>query len=260
MAAGAALVAFGLHGVSQFIGYLRGESPPVIDFYRAAGLLLLPLYVLMAQGLTNLFRLVRKMRGVLRWVLAAVLVAWMLPADNFRTLRHMAYERLPALADERMTELQEHDERQRALEAVGAWAAESTDQRAMFLVDQPQFRVLSRRSVLGLRNDVEYLYYLASHKLDGWMRRFGRQQQLLHPPGGQIDPAAIMKFIRQVGPDAGGEAPSQWYLVIRAGAAPPQHGELQPINSPQWDAFFRVYRVPMSPAAAAMPVDRPCSL
>ena len=58
--AAVACVTFVGQGLSQLVGILGGGAPPLTGFVQAFGLILLPLYVLLAQALTNAFRLVTR--------------------------------------------------------------------------------------------------------------------------------------------------------------------------------------------------------
>jgi hypothetical protein len=71
------------------------------------------------------------------------------------------------------------------LAAVGRWAKESTDPRAVFLFDSPAFRVLARRSLAFTSKDVDAV---ASHRPDRaavWAER----RTMLRQAGS--DPAAL---------------------------------------------------------------------
>ena len=85
------LVSLGFQGASQALGASWGGGPPVIDFLKASSLLLLPLYVLLAQGLVNLFRLVRVHRRLLQWCCIGLLLAWVVPSENLEQARQRAY-------------------------------------------------------------------------------------------------------------------------------------------------------------------------
>ena len=54
------LVALGLHGLMQLIGWRLGTAPPFIEFFDALRLAMLPLYALFAQAMIQLLRLTQR--------------------------------------------------------------------------------------------------------------------------------------------------------------------------------------------------------
>ena len=166
MVAAAIFVAMGLQGISQLWGHLSGKGPPVVDFYRAASLAMLPLYVLFAQALTNLFRLVRTHRFWLATACAAMLAAWIIPSDNFQVARHSLLDTATMFMNEvdKPAYVQRHHERsgERAeLDTIARWAAAHTDASAVFFTTDIRFRMLSRRSIVASDEDIGYFYYVA---------------------------------------------------------------------------------------------------
>ena len=258
MLAAAGPVAFGLHGASQLIGAVRDAAPPAIDFLHASCLLLLPLYVLLAQELTALFRLARDHRKLLRWLCAAVAAAWLLPADNFRVARHAAVDLLVATFPRPPQDdsapwryvsglydyAERHRERrQRAeeLEAVAAYARGRDN--AVWLTDQSEFRMQARRAIAVGPTDVRYYYYLCPGRLGEWMERFRRQDELLHPPAGPADPGAIARFVDEQAARSDRPPPAEWYVLLRAASAPQDPAPLESIQGGSWGRHWRVYRV-----------------
>jgi hypothetical protein len=243
---GALFVALGLHGAGQIAGILRGDPPPVIDFARAASLVMLPLYVLFAQALTNLFRLMRAHKVRMRWACAAFMVAWMLPSDNLRVGRHMAYDLIAAgLPNDRtplrVMELRDKKERHDELAAIAAWARAESDQAAVFLVDTPEFRALSRRSVAACKDDVNYFYYVTPWELGDWRRKVVRQGEVLSPPGKKASDQEILAFIDDLAAQASAPVP-EWYVVLRAADAPDAPGGLTLVSGTGWGKHYVLYR------------------
>ena len=246
---GSLAVALGLHGLSQAVGRWLDRGPPVIDFLRASSLLLLPLYVLLAQAITNVFRLLRshRGRGLARWACAAVLVAWILPSDNVRVARHAAAALVTSFIDEadRPTYVLRHAEQRaerRKLAAIGRWAAER--EGAVFLTDRGEFRVLARQSILVGPNDARYLYYLAPSRLGKWLERFRAQQQLLHPSAATADAAAIKHFVDELieaEPDMADVA--EWYVILGSTVAPEEPGPLTAVQDEAWGGHYRLYSI-----------------
>jgi len=247
LAAGSVFAALGLHGVSQLLGCALDTAPPVIDFLRASSLLLLPLYVLLGQAITNLFRLLHGHRRLVRWACAALMAGWMIPSDNFRVARHAVAELATAFMDEAdkpayVLRHIEQRERRRELAAIARWAAGRDG--AIFLTDRAEFRMLARRPVVAGPNDARYFYYLTPGRLGEWMGRFRRQQELLHPGAGRADGEALTQFVLELiraDPSMGGIA--EWYVILRTPVAPEKPGPLQPVQGDSWGRHFRAYRI-----------------
>jgi len=249
LAAGSLFVALGLHGISQWVGQSLGVAPPVIDFPEASCLVMLPLYVLLAQAITNLFRLVRTHRAAARWACAVLFAVWMVPSDNLRLVRHAAADLATAFLDEadKPSYILRHREQRaqrRELAAIGAWAA--GQRGAVFLTDRGEFRMLSRHPIVAGPNDARYLYYLAPGRLCGWLKRYKKQAELLHPSAGRADPEAIAQFVAEQieGSDASDAlAGRAWYAIVPAPASPAKPGSLEPVVDPGWGAHYHVYKV-----------------
>jgi len=247
LAVGSLFTAMGLHGVSQLLGCALKTAPPVIEFLRASSLLLLPLYVLLGQAITNLFRLLHGHRNRVRWACAALMAAWMLPSDNFRVPRHAVGD----LATTFMEDVgkpayalrhAEHRQRGRELAAIARWSAGRDG--AIFLTDQAEFRMLARQSILAGPNDARYLYYLAPGRLGQWVRRFKRQQELLYPSTGRADGEALAQFVAElIKTDPALGKVAEWYVILRAGAEPEKPGPLKPITDDAWGKHFCLYRI-----------------
>ncbi len=244
---GSVVVAMGLHGLSQQVGDWLRTAPPVIDFVQASNLLMLPLYALLAQAITNLFRLLRGHRAALRWVLVALLGAWMIPSANLRVARWELADLGASLLSEadKPAYVLRHNEkrnRHRELRAIGDWAAGRPG--SMYITDRDEFRVLSRRSIVAGDNDPRYLYYLAPSRLEQWLDRYRRQDEILHPSAGTTDPDAVTGFVDDlIGAEPDLEAVSEWYLLLHSSSAPIEPGALQPVESGQWGRFYRLYRI-----------------
>jgi len=243
-------VAMGLQGGSQLVGLVRNEPPPVIDFVQALSLVLLPLYVLLAQALTNLFRIVRQNRHVLRWVCAAILAAWMLPSDNLRVARHALLDTATMYMDETDKPRSIRRQHQRAsrraeLAGIAAWASDerNTPPDGVFITDLASFRLAARRGVVTCPEDRQYIYRYMPARLPEWNQRVNRQARLLHPTQSlSTDPEEVFRFVRDLSEGdfrtAGG-----WWLILDARIAPQQPGRLREIPSDLWGRHYRLYRV-----------------
>lgn len=234
------------HGLFQLVGVLRDE-PPVIAFAQASNLVMLPLYVLFAQALTNLFRLARSHRHTLRWVCAAFLAAWMLPSDNLRIARHWAYENATSfLSDEmrpiRVQELRTRREARRELAEIADWARQNTAIDAVFITDEAEFRMLARRSLAAAEEDVRYYYYATPWQLEEWMERIVAQRSALTSASGLADPNAMVDFAAALR-SAGVGTATNWYAIVPVSAAPPAPGPLEAVQAGAWGQHFLLYRV-----------------
>ncbi|MGC9453788.1 MAG: DUF6798 domain-containing protein [Phycisphaerae bacterium] len=248
--AAALTVALGLHGLSQLVGSVRGRVPPVIDFVQASSLVMLPLYVLLAQGLTNLFRLFATQRWLLRWACVALLILWLGPAENLRVPRHALAETATGMLDEddKPRYVRRHQQRRqsdRELMAIARWARENTPASAVFITDLLEFRMRSRRAISVSRGDLHYVFYLTPHRLSDWTDRVLRQRREVHsPPTGQADPAAVRDYAADLAEDKLLEKAEQWYVIMDANVSPLEPGQLEPVASEEWGKSYRLYRLP----------------
>lgn len=258
MVAMSLLVGTVLHGISQLIGTIWGAAPPIIDFVQAINWSMLALYVLFAQAVTHVFRIAQKRhRHALRWAMAAFMIAWMLPSDNLRVVRHAAYwlpSTLGAMEPPlRLQELQEERAEAVELAAVGQWARDNADVDALFITGEERFRVEARRSVFVCRDDVRYYYYLAPWLLEGWTRQVQEQFRWLHAPIVPADIAASVDHLANFGVLPGMTPPatnpyanvSQFYILLSASDVPEDTGRLEEILSDAWPReHWRLFRIP----------------
>ncbi len=254
LALGSVVTALGLHALSQGVGRMLGTPPPVIDFPQAASLLMLPLYVLLAQAITNVFRLIHGGGGaVLRWVLAALMVAWMLPADNLQIPRYAAAEGVLKLLPGGQSGdffLREYVDRHRAkadrrreLSAIAAWARPR--RHAVFLTDRGSFRMLARQSIVTAPQDVRYVYYLTPGRLAAWHERFLAQHARIHPATARADGTALAGFAEELRRQDPVLADAErWFVILPAEVAPEKPGPLEPIDPRGWGEQFQLYRIP----------------
>ena len=247
LAAGSLFTALGLHGASQLIGRALDTAPPVIDFLQASSLLMLPLYVLLAQAVTNVFRLLRAHRKFIRWACAALLAAWMVPSDNLRVARHAVADVATAFMDEAdkpayVLRHREQQDRRTELEAIGHWALRRG--RSMYVTDRGEFRVLAHRPIVAGPNDARYFYYLAPGRLPQWVTRFRKQQQLLYPPAGRAEPDALVQFVADLIKEQPDMAEvGEWYVILRAKVAPAKPGAMKVVEGESWGRHYRLYRI-----------------
>ena len=252
-AAAALLVGLGFQGLMQTTAAVRGGTPLLIDFVRATPLTMLPLYVLFAQMLTNLFRMVRTHRVWLRWACVALAVAWIAPSDNFRVARHRLYAAAAGFMEEadrplRIQEIRKRDEARAELDRIAVWAREPahTDPAALFVVDSVRFRMLARRGILAGEGDVDTFCYSAPWRLEAWSALMRRQAQFLRPEaGGKTNPHDLKKFVDDLAGQAeyGEPKDREWYVVLRAASTPDELGPLEPVESAEWGTHYRLCRI-----------------
>ena len=247
-ASGACFISLVLHGASQLVGVLAHRAPPVIDFAQASTLVMLSLYVLFAHALTTLFRLIRTHRHALRWVLAAFIAAWMLPSDNLKMTRHLTYDWATSFIPEaqrpqRIQELISRQEKRDEFAEIALWARDNSDQRAVFLTDRAEFRLLARRALVATDDDVKYYYYVTPWRIDEWISRVERQRAVLRPPAGKIDDKAVVQFVEQLKTE-GFEKVTDWYAIVSAANAPMiPGGALEPVPTGKWGQYYALYRI-----------------
>lgn len=253
----AGIVAFVLHGVSQFVGWRLSTLPPVIEFFDAFRLAMLPLYVLFAQAMINLIRLARRNRAWVRAGLAALVVGYLGSSYNARPIRHMVRDAVAALAEKEPLRSDRGDKRER-LRSIARWAGRDahTPPDATFLCGEAEIRLYARRSVLFCPADVRYLYHLAPQRLAQWAENLRTQRTLLNPPEGTpADADRIVAFLDTYWQQRAGPA-APTYVLIPSRSAPPATARLQEIALPDGTRgqHWRLFRlVPFVPGATTSP-------
>jgi hypothetical protein len=242
------LVALALQGLSQVIRLAGRSSLPLLGFFEAINLVMVPVYVLFTQALTSLFRLVRSRPAMLRWACAAVMVAWMIPSDNLRVPRHFAYQAATAMMDEedkprRVVELDDLRQRGRELHEIAVWVKANTDKSAMLLSSHGELRLLSRRSLLAGEEDGWFLFTHDPAALPEWKDRLDKQNLLLRPLRREADLDAIGHFTEDLSRQRPFPVTSGWYVVLESAAAPqgPRQDELEIPGA--WGRYYRLYRL-----------------
>ncbi|MBI5725773.1 MAG: hypothetical protein HZA50_17570 [Planctomycetes bacterium] len=239
----AVAVAFVFHGASQAVGAWRGKAPPILGFIQASSLAMLPLYVLFAQTLTQLFRLLKSHRTFVNWACLLLLIAWFLPSDNMRILRHVMYDTATMFTDEqdkpqRVQDIHVAGLAKDELAAIANWAREKSGAQAVFIVDSDEFRMLARRAILTCRTDVDYVYYFAPNRLDDWTNSLARQYKLLQEPNS----AEISECITSFNSRAGRNIP-EWYIILPSTAGVQQIPNLGEIPAGKWGKHWRLFRI-----------------
>ncbi|MCE5279837.1 MAG: hypothetical protein ABFD92_03515 [Planctomycetaceae bacterium] len=224
-------VATVLYG-GMYILDLRGHvPPPTTDYLQGASLVMLPFYALLAQALTNLFRLFHPYRHLLRWLCAAALVAWMLPTENLRVARHAAFEVATLFLPDsekpsNVLRHRESDRKRATLRRLAAAAKENTPPDAIFITESLEFRLESQRSILISIQDMIYLHRLAPGKLTKWYRCLCGQRKVLPVSHDAGNGAALVRLAEEVTAGMTKDSPpepnwtrdAQWYAVLSGDA------------------------------------------
>ncbi len=250
MLVAAAGVGLLLHGVSQAAGVLRGAAPPVIDLVHALRFTLLPLYVLLAESLSHLFRM-RFSRGVLRVSLTVLLAVWLVPSPNLAVARHWVADTvadMTAKAEqfEGVQKRRLRRQRNAELRAVAEWLAEHSARDARIVCNRASLRLWSQRSLVACPTDLRYFYYITPDRLAEWGRLVAAQRGLSPRRGQPLDLLKVRQFARRH--EAG-------YVVLPAGRGPETETDadriegLRIIRDPQqrWGKFWRLYRIEPAP-------------
>ncbi|MFW6133058.1 MAG: hypothetical protein ACOC8F_04120 [Planctomycetota bacterium] len=253
---GGLTVGLGAHGLGQLHARAHDLAPETL-LAGAAALVMLPLYVLLAQALTNLFRVVRTHRGLLRWVCFAAMVAWMLPADNLHVARHGTYRAAssfmpPPRRPTRVRELAERRQARAERAAVGRWLREHSDRGAVVLTDRAELRLAARRSIPAAEADLDYYYRLAPGRLEAWRLRLRRQRRLLSQP---VRPSDLVRFATAFARRRGLPPDTPVLAVVPAPLASPELNAWE-VPSRGWGRFVRLYRVRVSEAPSTGPGTR----
>ena len=247
LAAGSLLVAFVGYGVAYLVSLFREVPGPSPDALEATKVAMLPLYALLAQSITNLFRMLRSHRALVRWGCVALAAAWMMPSDNVRVLRHAALGTATMFMDEadkpgNVQRHHERDNRQRELVAIADWARTESDPSAVFITDRIEFRMMARRSILLGEDDASYIYRLAPKELPQWQRWILRQHLLLHGPQAG-DPQALAALVGELTGQRHFKAVRQWFVMLPAAA--PKNADPKKEIDPEkkWGACYKLYRL-----------------
>lgn len=243
----AAFVGLGLHGLAQAVGRWLDRPPIVIDFVQALAIMLLPLYVLLAQSLSHLYRLMSGLRGWLRGACVLLLVGWVGYSDNVAVVRQWVAQQATAFMsdDDKPPYVKRERERQEKadeLARLASWCRDesNTDPGAMFVTDSSLFRMLSRRSIVNSADDLRYIYYARPWLLSKWSEGMDRMEQLCDSPG------SGQGIIAYAGELASGMSvqPTAWYVILDEGRGLDSPSPAQEIKSDLWGREFRLFLLP----------------
>lgn len=259
-------VATVLQGGSQILGKLMGTGPRVVDFMDASKYVMLPIYVLVAQGLTSIFRLMRTHRHMVRWICALLAALWLLTSDNLRVARHAAQDAATLFIQDadkpRSVRRHRRQRRERAeLIAIAQWARRNTDVHAVFVVGDPEFRILARRSIVASRFDARAIFYLTPWHLDELMERANLQDRLLNPKQGDRLPAEQLDFVKKLATQEEFCEADEWFLIVGGGVIVENIEMLAQVSSEdesaRWGEHYRLYRIQLPARPEPGPGTRP---
>ncbi len=238
-------VAILLHGVLQAFGLILNSTVGLIDLTQASCWVMLPLYVMFAQALTHLFRIVRTNRAYLRWACAAFMVAWLLPSKNLLPFRHLSYALATSHLTEseksiRVQELGDRENRKDELNAIAQWARTKTDENAMFLTYNNLFRMKARRNIFVCREDFRYFYYLSPWLLDEWTEDIELQSRMLANP---IRQGQVTTEISKLSKLPEYQKVSGWYVLLPIKASGAELEQLEEVKSDKWGKHLRLFKV-----------------
>ena len=245
-------ISMGLQGLGQALGAVERRVPLVTDFIQASVLVMFAIYVLFAQALVHLFRIVRTHRTALRWALAAVAALWLLPSDNARPLRHGFYHVVAALTPssaepQRVIELRLRARQEEDLRNIALWARDRTDLSAIFLTEDIAFRMASRRSLLASRADIDAIYHLPAGRVQQWLDDIQDQKLLLQPSSRRPNPAELAAWVDDLSRRPRLQNATAWYAIFPAAASPAESDrvvEIRPDRSVQplhWGEHYRLF-------------------
>jgi len=236
-----------VHGLSILVGSLWAGPPPAIGLIRVSALAMLPLYVLVVEGLVALFRALVTYRRFLRVVYAILLPFWFVGSANVRIARHAFLEAATVFLEDEakprnVRRHREQDLARRELRAIAMWARDeaNTSSSSIFLVDSSSsaaFRMLSYRAVAACRDDALSVYALAPQDLGLWHERVQAQARLL---AGQANANDVKQFATEWQGHGLFTDATTWYLIRPKGL---QSGvDLVEESNENWGEFYRVLR------------------
>lgn len=248
-ASAAVVVAFVFQGLMQIAGRAFHFAPPLLGFFEAADLVMIPLYALFAQALTSLFRLTRgRTRLVMRWACAVVLVVWLAPSENFLQARQMVVRAVGASLDEDqrprgIQRILESSSRRAELLAAARWARFNTDNRAVFLSSSSEFRLFARRSIVAGQQDDNFLYAAQPIALPPWRQRFNEQRRCLSPAQHRADLWSLTHFIEDLLRQESFGPAGAWYVILPVSSLLESDSKDAVEITGSWGRYYRLYRV-----------------
>jgi len=239
------IVMLGFHALATAAAYLTRQPLPFYVFLQASCWLMLPLYVLFARALTQVFRILeKKYRHLLRWVMAGVIVGWMLPSDALRPARYGLY-RLAAMTpigqnSLKINDIMERKAKRQELVNIARWQNKNCVNSFVY-IDDPKYRLNSGQAILTCREDFIYYYLLLPSQLQQWMDNLHETRKILARPLNiqELTNDAIKRVsvIPQI---------SQVYIITSDKEIADNPQNLQEIKSDNWGKYWKIYRIPLS--------------
>jgi len=236
-----------VHWLCILAGSLWSAPPPAIGFIRASALAMVPLYVLVAEGLVALFRALVTYRRFLRVAYAILVPIWFVGSVNMRIARHEFLEAATVFLDDEakprnVRRHRQQDLARNELHAIALWARDeaNTDPSSVFLVESNSsavFRMLSHRSVAACRDDALGVYTLTPHGLGLWHERVQAQARLL---AGQAGAGDVKQFATEWQRQGLFTDATTWYVVRPA--ALHRGVDLVEETNENWGKVYRVFR------------------
>ncbi len=243
----AIVTGFGLQGISQAVAKIF-DVPPMLAFFGALRLVVLPLFVLLSQALTNLFRLAPRQRVLFQWLGVAALVAWVGPAENLRMARYAAWHTTTRFLDEAnkprsVLRHQDRAARHAELMAAAEWTRRNAASDAVVVTGNALFRMASRRSITGSADDWPYYYYGAPGELEAWQELIRSQDQAFYEPAAEAGDERIISLVKRLATQPTYQGASEWYLLADNDAEVGTQVGLEAIEASRWGRFYRLYRI-----------------
>ena len=232
-----------LGGLAQLIGIHKGPASQVIDFIQASVLVMPAMYILFAQGLTHIFRMVYSHRHMLRWACLAMIVFWMLPSANFRPGRHILYDTSTVFMDDsdkplRVQQLQTRRNKIKEFKLIANWINHNTDSSVIVLSDDIEMRMYCRRPILASRDDLQYTRHLPADSFEQWAQRLTRQDELIYTSSRRPDSEAIVEWLKTIELQ---NKPARWLMPLPADFCPTATPQLEEVHPEGWGRHFKLY-------------------
>ena len=189
----------------------------------------------------------------------ALTAIWLLLSDNLRVVRHWGYRVGTSFMEEqdkpiRLRKRLRRVQRRRELQNIAHWARENTGVDDIFIADDAEFRMLSRRSMIA-GDDVRWVFHLAPSYLPEWIERTGELRQMLRSSGGKADAEAIYLFASDPNNATIWSGGGNWYAIIDSDADP-ESDRFEVIPGAGWGEHWLLVRI-MRPDPPVPPATQP---
>jgi hypothetical protein len=190
----------------------------------------------------------------------------MLTSDNLRVTRHAAEDAAALFIAEgdKPRSVRRHRRRRREREeliAIAQWAQRHTGVHAVFVVGDPEFRLLARRSIVASRFDARAIFYLTPWHLGELMNRTDQQDRLLNPNQGDRLPAKQLQFVMELATQDEFRQADGWFLIVPQEVIVENVETLEEVSwdheSSRWGQCYRLYRLKLPPHPSSAPIARP---